>query len=353
MTESGTAVLREDADWSCAPLPETCVVEIAEGDGERLRGAVADLLLELAGRPLDDEGVLAAAEALGRGALPTSLVRELVSFRDSGNDVGGLLVRGLPVDAELPPTPADGMGPRAWWELPVTTLGQLAVSTLLGGVIAYADEKAGRLVQDTIPVEGAEQLQENTNSALLELHVEDAFHPHHPDFLTLHCLRGDHDLVGRTVVGSMREALPRLSAREIELLRMPRFRTRLSTSFTGLGQDAFVPPAPVLTGPLGDPDVSVVFGATEGLDAEAGQALEEFWAAVVHCLRGAVLEPGDLMIVDNRRAVHGRTGFMPRYDGTDRWLRRCFLVADIRASSVMRDSGSRVCAPLSFAEEVA
>ncbi|MFE0020226.1 TauD/TfdA family dioxygenase [Amycolatopsis sp. NPDC059021] len=345
MTEARTTALSERADWSCAPLPGTCVLEFSDDERTSLLTGIALLLHEVEDLPLDHPGLLAAAEALGR-SLPPRILRELIAFRDDGNDIGGLILRRVPVDVSLPPTPPDGMGPRDWRELPVTTLGQLAISSVLGGVIAYADEKAGRLVQDTIPVKGAETRQENSNSALLELHVEDTFHPFRPDFLTLHCLRGDHELAGLTVVGSMRGVLPSLDESTVDILRQPRFRTRLSTSFTGSGPARYAPASAILTGPVADPDVSVVFGATESLDEDADAALLALRAAVMAELRGTVLEPGDLMIVDNRRAVHGRTGFRPRYDGTDRWLRRCFTVADIRASAVMRPRGSRVCAPL-------
>jgi len=49
-----------------------------------------------------------------------------------------------------------------------------------------------------------------------------------------------------------------------------------------------------------------------------------------------VFAPGDIMIVDNRRAVHGRSGYTPRYDGLDRFLIRCFAVRDLGASSYAR-----------------
>jgi alpha-ketoglutarate-dependent taurine dioxygenase len=49
-----------------------------------------------------------------------------------------------------------------------------------------------------------------------------------------------------------------------------------------------------------------------------------------------VLEPGDLLVVDNTVAVHGRSPFPARYDGTDRWLQRAFVVADLAPSAAVR-----------------
>ena len=50
-----------------------------------------------------------------------------------------------------------------------------------------------------------------------------------------------------------------------------------------------------------------------------------------------VLEPGDLLVVDNNVAVHGRSPFTARFDGTDRWLQRSFVVADLAPSAGERD----------------
>ena len=50
-----------------------------------------------------------------------------------------------------------------------------------------------------------------------------------------------------------------------------------------------------------------------------------------------MLEAGDLLVVDNSVAVHGRTPFTARFDGTDRWLQRTFVVADLAASAGERD----------------
>ena len=37
-----------------------------------------------------------------------------------------------------------------------------------------------------------------------------------------------------------------------------------------------------------------------------------------------VLEAGDVLVIDNRVTVHGRSKFSPRYDGSDRFVVRCF-----------------------------
>jgi alpha-ketoglutarate-dependent taurine dioxygenase len=48
-----------------------------------------------------------------------------------------------------------------------------------------------------------------------------------------------------------------------------------------------------------------------------------------------VLADGDLLVIDNDRAVHGRTPFIPRYDGTDRWLKRALVVTSLPTDDVV------------------
>jgi L-asparagine oxygenase len=49
-----------------------------------------------------------------------------------------------------------------------------------------------------------------------------------------------------------------------------------------------------------------------------------------------VLTTGDLLVVDNLLAVHGRSPFAARFDGSDRWLQRAFVVSDLAPSTADR-----------------
>ncbi|WP_345123859.1 TauD/TfdA family dioxygenase [Streptomyces chiangmaiensis] len=280
------------------------------------------------------------------GRLPATVASSLTRYREYGTGSGVLLLKGLPVDEPLPPTPEDGAYAGEWTDLAISTVTELMVMSRLGAVIAYADEKAGRLVQDVCPVRGAETRQENTGSSLLELHTEDGFHPNKPAFIGLSCLRQDHEGSALTVAGSIRAVLPDLPPQTVEVLRRPLFRIRLSSSFTGGEAPRYSSLMPVLSGPRDDPDMCVDFHAMESFDERGTRALQLLRDHLLQALIGVAMEPGDLLIVDNRLAVHGRTGFVPRHDGRDRWLRRCFAVTDIRASRGSRPPKSRVHEPL-------
>jgi L-asparagine oxygenase len=53
-------------------------------------------------------------------------------------------------------------------------------------------------------------------------------------------------------------------------------------------------------------------------------------------MKDVSLRPGDCVFVDNFRAVHGRKSFRPRYDGSDRWLKRLNITRNLRGSRAWR-----------------
>ncbi|GGV02275.1 L-asparagine oxygenase [Streptomyces litmocidini] len=342
-TQPPAAAGGDPACGTITPLDDVTIT-LTHAEREAAGDVFAASARALKDRPLDDEELLTEAGFAGL-RLPRRVLEALGRFRRHGNDAGALLLRNMPVDLAPPATPADGFLPH-WNDLPVATFAQLAVASTVGDVIAYADEKLGRIVQDVTPVEGAERRQENSGTVYLELHTEDGFHPSKPDFITLLCIRPDHERTARTVVGAAARALPLLSRRTAAVLREPRFRLRVSSSFGDGSGDLLTGPLPVLSGTAAVPDLLADFHAMDALDEEAGAALEELRSAFLATLRGGVLEVGDLLVVDNRTAIHGRSQFAARFDGTDRWLRRCFAVTDIRSSRAARPAGSRVCRPL-------
>ncbi|MFD5147851.1 TauD/TfdA family dioxygenase [Streptomyces sp. NPDC058401] len=309
---------------------------LSETESEIIEAAALKMAAQYADYSLHSSDLLHAVE-LAAAALPSEVRRALISFRDQGNTSGTLLLRGLPLGS-LPATPDRPEDEPDWTEVSVATLSQLMVMSVLGRAISYRDEKNGNLVQDVSPKRGAETRQENSGSILLELHTEDGFHPAAPHFLSLICLRGDRDGLAATVTGGIGDVLPELDEETVATLRRPEFRTKFSTSFVhDTDEEVLTPPVPVLCGTEANPDLRVDFHGTVGTTPAARAALAALEDAVLGCLRGIVLAPGELIILDNRRTVHGRTGFTPRYDGADRWLRRSFALADLRP--VLHDLG--------------
>lgn len=281
--------------------------------------------------PVDAVADPAFVRAAGHAArlLPAEVFDALVDFADEPHRSGALLLRGMPV-GEVPATPTSPTAPATKDATSELTL--LAVARVLGQPVGYEPEHGGDLVQHLLPVRGTEGRQVSTSSAVtLAWHTETAFHPHKPRYLLLLCLRGDP--AARTMLCSIDEVLPTLDAATVDVLRQRRFRTRPDESFLHPGTAGELgAPLAVLTGDRARPTLTFDEDLMVGTDIEAQQALDVLAEAIRRTATGVVLEQGDVMVVDNHKAVHGRSPFQARFDGTDRWLQRAFVVCDLSAS---------------------
>ncbi|MEV0230722.1 TauD/TfdA family dioxygenase [Nonomuraea sp. NPDC050786] len=309
---------------------------LSPADVDHLR-ALARSVLPVARGRLDAPLMIEACRQAA-AETPAAFRRMLRSFlRDSGSR-GSMVISGLPVDEDsLPCTPRASTSVQLTGTVPALLLMLAAVE--LGEPVAYLPEKGGALVQDVVPVEGKEDFQGNAGSVLLDFHNENAFHVHRPDYVMLLCLRADHERVAGLRTSCIREVMPFLGEEHVAALSAPEFVTSAPPSF-GTGDRAA--PAPVLTGSPEDPDMCVDLSATEPLTPRAGRALEELRRLFDQFAQTVLLRSGDLAIVDNRVAVHGRTAFRPRYDGADRWLQRTFVVTDFRRSRLQRPGDGHV-----------
>ena len=169
-------------------------------------------------------------------------------------------------------------------------------------------------------------------------HTETAFHPHRPRYLLLLCLRGDpggtHDPGDRA--RHRRVARP-ACADMIAAMFEPRFRTAVDASFLDGRANELGPLMPLVTGTLSEPTFVFDADLTVGVDPFAELVVAEVRAAIDRCQTSVVLEPGDLLVIDNNVVVHGRSPFVAKFDGNDRWFQRTFVVADLAPSAAERN----------------
>jgi L-asparagine oxygenase len=317
--------------------PTSLHVTLDDPEQSEIR-TLAERLCQTRPALLDEPLWLAAAREYSCD-LPAALRRVLRQFSADSGPEGAIQLHGLP-SGSMHPTPTEKESVERAATVPASALVMCAMA--LGEVVAFRAEKRGAVVHNVVPVPGDERVQSNAGSrVMMEMHIENAFHPHRPDFVALACVRPDPTGSAGLRVASMRRALRMVGAEDRTVLAEPRFRTEPPPSFTGDGY-ANLEPHPVLSGAPEDPDVKVDFNATEPLDRSAGQAMASLRAALEEVTDTVYFEPGDVVIVDNRVALHGRTAFEPRYDGYDRWLHRVFIQADGRRSRVVRTGGDHV-----------
>jgi len=271
--------------------------------------------------------------ALGSRDLPYDVDEAILRFVADPGRAGAFLIRGVPI-GELPPTPPTPASP-VDKDLS-TELVLLTVARRLGQPVGYVPEHGGRIVQNIVPTRTDADSQMSTSSrSNLMFHTETAFHPHRPRHLLLLCLRGDP--AARTTLASVHDLFDRLSPRDVDLMFEPRFRTAVDASFLAGRRNELGPVRPLVTGTRQEPTFVYDADLTVGIDVEADELVARIRAVIADVQTSVVLEPGDLLVVDNNVAVHGRSPFAARFYGTDRWLQRAFVVADLAPSAADRD----------------
>lgn len=259
-------------------------------------------------------------------------VNEATRVLAVGVPAGAVLIRGLDVGTP-PPTPAVMRAPDGDSRSERVLLNAARV---LGTPVGYLPEHGGQIVQNIYPLRDSVGQQISTSSDVqLAFHTETAFHPHKSRYLLLLCLRGDPGAA--TTLCGYDAVAQRLTATTRATLAEPRFRIGVDLSF-GCGDGWMTDPIPVVTDG-GDGQAAFTYDGelTVGIDAGARDALAELADAIATEHTSIVLGAGDLLIIDNHRAVHGRSPFRARFDGTDRWLQRTFVVGSLDGIEDRRD----------------
>ncbi|MFE3543551.1 TauD/TfdA family dioxygenase [Nocardia sp. NPDC059177] len=321
-----------------------------------VRALAADIRHHLGDSPhtttLHTPALLAQIEQRA-GELPDA-VRDAV--RPPATAAGATVVRGLPVDdSEFGPTPAhwqaaaeSAADPAHHGSLELD-IAMLLLARCAGEPFGWQGQQNGRLVNNIVPAAGHEDEQSGASSStLLSPHTEDAFHARRAHLLMLVCLRNPDRVA--TTVSSVRQA--RLSAEDLRALRVPTVPILPDVSY-GTGFDQAAAPLPTVwldeTGGATlryDPAYTPLDDADPAFRAAYARLTAEL-ARVCHA---PALAPGEILLVDNDVAVHGRVPFRARYDGTDRWLKRVNIRLPERRRRPQEKSengyGQHVLAPL-------
>ena len=292
--------------------------------------------------------------------LPERLRAAAVELR-LAESAGVCLIRGFTVDDEaIGPTPGHWADTAAGDSTVREEFCFVLCASLFGDVFCWSSQQGGRLVNEVVPIEGHEERQINSGSAATLLwHTEDAFHPYRADYIGLICLRNPDRT--ETTVASMVD-VP-IASSVAEILFEPHFIFHPDEAHLPANRDprSAVAPDAALTARshariekmARDPErVAVLFGDpahpyvrldSDAIDRDATEpaaraALDAFMSDVDRQLREVVLEPGDMLFIDNYRAVHGRKPFAANFDGRDRWLKRINVTRDLRRSRDARPS---------------
>lgn len=321
---------------STLPLDQISVLD--PGDAVRLWESAIGLAETTQVDRLSDDELIDVAAGVA-AALPPDILRALHRYRSSPRHGEALLLRGLlPPDIDWGPNPDGSAAPLHGVHAQAAALCLLAVAVQLGEPFTFRTFCGGRLVQHVVPVPGMAHTQTSESSeGSLDWHVEDGFSRDRCDYFALLCLRGDSN--ARTMFAAARNVtLPA----HIRAVLGERSRFQMWPDSAHVLEERTGTPTVVLGGPAHDP--ALCFDAhylkpTDPDDTEATRALAALEAELDAKRVEHVLVPGDLLLLDNRRAAHARSPFSPANDGGDRWLLRTMICSSLPR---FRSYGQRV-----------
>jgi L-asparagine oxygenase len=268
----------------------------------------------------------------------------LLQFTKIGTDTGFLLFKNFPIDNDsIPKTPEGNT-----FNIGGNTILARVQSILLSAIselISYEAECSGCLFQDVVPIQSMEKQQTSLSSDIeLEIHTEQAFSQLRPDILSLACLRGDPN--AHTYVLPIHTILDNISIYERSILTMPLWKTGVDLSFK-LNGSGFIDgdirgPLPILYGNKKDPFLIFDQDLMTGTTPRANTMIKDICSIYYNNRISYCLQSGDIILIDNRRAVHGRSSYTPNYDGNDRFLIRCFSTLDYAKSEYARSGGGHM-----------
>lgn len=204
---------------------------------------------------------------------------------------------------------------------------------LLGDAIAWAHQRDGLICQELVPIREHQHAMLGSGSEVdLVWHTEDARYSYRGDYIGLMCLRNPDKVP--TTYASIDDM--DLDPQHVDVLFKPQFVFHPDPSHP---TDTESEMAAILFGDKESPYVRFdPYSMDTPEDREACQAFHYLQEKINEKITRVALEPGDVMFIDNYKAVHGRSSFKARFDGTDRWLKRITIARDLRASRSVREA---------------
>jgi L-asparagine oxygenase len=267
--------------------------------------------------------------------IPLRIREHLIEFTEKGSQTGYLLIRtGIKNNILTPVNNQLKVGE-------ITELAKIQAILIhsVSEMIAYEAEGYGHLFQDIVPVQSMSHKQTSIGSNTeLEIHTEQAFSKLRPDILCLACLRGDTNAL--TYILPLHKIMDQMSTEEKQLLREHLWKIGVDLSFKLHGKE-------FIEGEIRGP-ISIIYGEENDPHLTFDQDLMFSFCETGDYLLNKIeniyykdrfqhnLTPGEIILIDNRRAVHGRSPFFPKYDGNDRFLVRCFSTLDYEKSAFAR-----------------
>lgn len=268
--------------------------------------------------------------------LPEDLRTFIENFKSGKLENDIFIIKNLPVDKDIT-TPEKN----TFFIGENTKLSrcQAIINQCIGEMVAYEAEADGHLFQDMMPNKLLKDSQTSLGSNTeLELHTEQAFSDVKPDYLSLACLKGD--MQAKTYYLHLNHILENISIEEKELLENKLWNIGVDLSFVMNGCSSKE------RGPLSIiQNNQLIFDQDlmKGTTSQATELIKKIIDIYYKNREHYILKTGDLLILNNNKLVHGRSDFQAKFDGTDRFIIRSFIINSLdKIKNKTKDTNNRI-----------
>ncbi len=272
-------------------------------------------------------------------------VYDLILTSKRKGNIGLIMIKNLPIDNDIGDTPNTPI------ELPqkksfVSESILAGISQILGEPIGYHSERSGQFIHQICPIKGKINEISSLGSKLFPFHNENLnCFPYTPSYLSLYCLRSDQQKKAITSVLHVKDILNELTENDISILSSKSFKVSGNKSMS-------VNHARTITLPVfhnldsQNPTITLELNDMIGINKEATNALDKL-KNICDNSESKIdikLNPGMMIMIDNRITVHSRNTFKLQKGGQNRWLQRLFIKSDdlINWSNVLKDNGRTI-----------
>lgn len=293
-----------------------------------LRTAIRELVQHNAEDPYKDyKDIQFSATALVKQTL-NSQSRELMDEMATKGETSLVLFKDCPVSGEggLPSTPNTDTQPKE--KDYVSEYFMLGLGGLLQCKPYIAvGEKDESIIHQVIPL-NPNSISGTGSKIKFNLHTENAHELNPPDFFLLLCLKGD--LKADTTYCLLDDLLKSMPESVIKQLEKPEFIFKTGDSFTKHDQIQ----GSILTRNnygIYEIRVNTALNRCNPISQDASKALEYVKDHLENGLdvHSVNLTQGDMLVINNKRMLHGRQGFEPSTTPEEkRWLQRMYLKKD-------------------------
>jgi len=329
-----------------ADLPAENIVTISADESRKLKeGALA--ICKTPYNIEEQDAFINAAKALTHCFAPETVASVESILATSGV----VLMKGLPVEADLPDTPTKGGSlPPGYKATFLNEALLIAFGTLSGGELYnYRQEGRGSapLIDNVVPVR---ELKSHKGAGGYEnnfpFHCESAWHRKRPHYLILYGVRENAD--AKTLAYSSKDLLSSdypldgLTDPERFRLKAPELYIQMQNEGIPMGTPEFsdLPPVQIYKDKY---KLNVNFNGTLCRDMETVELLSKFEDYIESKMVGTIISHGSALLLNNDITCHTRTGYTPLFDGKDRWFLRAYFRRDLWKydSNVFKEIGGQ------------